>query len=300
MSRNGGLSIVASALLAIVASAAPENPPTEPVAGGGAPDRVPETGQGRPGKIFAGEITVLDFLEFLSYHRGVPVLLVTGGGSDAPFRKMIRVVHDMNATYEIVKAILETSGFTVSERTLPDGTEIIEVAAAAAKPGSDTALDEVQKLAASTGRVDSLRGRSPAQPSHGGSPAAAAATKLPAAPKLPDASPGENAPTFELFYVSERMSLERVARGLREVLGAAGFAPLSTGRPRRAGDVVISPDAKAKCIVVCARSSEPIAIARAVLAIMEPSGEDEGFAPRRARGENRTAASEEPRARLQK
>ena len=65
---------------------------------------------GVPGKILQGEIDALRFLEFIAQYRGAPVVY----DSDA-FRtpKVLNIVSDMTATYEIAKAILQVNKFNV-------------------------------------------------------------------------------------------------------------------------------------------------------------------------------------------
>ncbi len=90
-----------------------------------------ESLKGVAGVLYQGDIDVAVFLQFMSGYRGAPILY---DASNAAFESTITIVHDMPATYDIVKAILEANGFTVTERILSDGTEVIDVAAKTYRP----------------------------------------------------------------------------------------------------------------------------------------------------------------------
>ena len=87
----------------------------------------PQPADFRDGVIHKGEITVTQFLEFLSRTEGVPVLFDSSQAS--AFDRTIRLVGPTPATYAVAKAILEIHGFRVAEHRLADGSRIIEITA---------------------------------------------------------------------------------------------------------------------------------------------------------------------------
>jgi len=85
---------------------------------------------GKAGKIIKGAIDVTRFLEFLALNQDKPVIYDSVNSATYFSQKVIVLESDIPVlTYEIAKAILDVNGFSVFERTLPDGAKIIEVQA---------------------------------------------------------------------------------------------------------------------------------------------------------------------------
>ncbi len=150
------------------AGEAPPPPPPQPDGGeggiGAPPDAIGAgdeliTGAFRADEVIEiddGEIPGADFLKFLSHYTGLPVLIdskqlasLTTINIAAPIRQ---------ADGEIVKAILESNGLSVTERVLPSGRSVIRVegattGAAAAQRGPEPSpiivvtADELGELA---------------------------------------------------------------------------------------------------------------------------------------------------------
>ncbi len=85
-----------------------------------------EPGEGKKaGTISKGVIPLKEFLGFIAAYKGVPVLYDSALLKTDP--QLLMAADLTNVTYEVVKAILEINGYTVTERKLPDDTYVIEV-----------------------------------------------------------------------------------------------------------------------------------------------------------------------------
>ena len=70
------------------------------------------------------EINLIGRPRKIAGYKGVPVLY--GRHYNVSFYTLITVVNNTDATYKVVKAILEVNGFEVIERVLPDGSTVFE------------------------------------------------------------------------------------------------------------------------------------------------------------------------------
>ena len=90
----------------------------------------PETTRSQPVDIVAGRIPALQLLQFLADYTGFPV--VHDSGSEALAKRESLFSADVKgAGYEVVKAHLEAAGMALSQRELPGGRRLVEVAVAA-------------------------------------------------------------------------------------------------------------------------------------------------------------------------
>ena len=90
----------------------------------------PEKTRSQPVDIVAGRIPALQLLQFLADYTGFPV--VHDSSNEALAKLKILFSADVKgAGYEVVKAHLEAAGMALSQRELPGGRRLVEVAVAA-------------------------------------------------------------------------------------------------------------------------------------------------------------------------
>ncbi|MBN1420842.1 MAG: hypothetical protein JXP34_18875 [Planctomycetes bacterium] len=115
--------------------AGPAGPGTAaPAEGAGAPapgqdlegKEVVQPGQ-KPGKLSKGRIAVNRFLEYLAWYFQMPVVYDSVAAETYFKDKYISIQDDTEATFEIVKTILDANGYTLFKRPLSDGRSVIEV-----------------------------------------------------------------------------------------------------------------------------------------------------------------------------
>jgi len=81
----------------------------------------------KPGKLSKGRIAVNRFLEYLAWYFQMPVVYDSVAAETYFKDKYIAIPEDTEATFEIVKTILDANGYALFKRPLRDGKCVIEV-----------------------------------------------------------------------------------------------------------------------------------------------------------------------------